>query len=155
MSVKSYSIGGKKYEQAPLVFGQWRQLQEVLNGLRVSASMNPVALLSTLGDRVPLLLAVVLTPAGSSPKGKDLPALADELEFSITTDQLFEVLDDFFTCNPVASLREKLAGVIQSIRNKLPKLTQLTTSSVASPEETSHAEIKSSGDSLQEKQPLT
>ena len=143
VTIKKYLIGEKKYEQRPLVYGQVRQLQEVLEGLRLTAAFDRAQLLSALGDRVALALAVVLIPEGGSPRGKDLPALADEIEFAITPEQVFQVVDDFFTCNPIASLLVRLKGMIENIREKVK--TGLTKPSASSLEETSHGETESSG----------
>lgn len=153
MTNKKYLIGKKYYEQRALVYGQVRQLQEILEGLRLQSNFDQAQMLAVIGDRIPLALAVVLIPEGGSPRGKDLPALADEIEFDISLEQVFEVLDDFFTCNPIASLLTKLKGMTDSIKEKVS--TGLTKPSASSPEETLPGKDKSSGDAHQGKQSLT
>ncbi len=146
--VKKYLIGEKKYEQRPLVFGQVRQLQEILQGLRLQATFDQAQLLTALGDRLPLALAVVLILEGGSAKGKDLPELADEIEFTISPEQVFQVIEDFFTCNPIASLLVRLKGVLGTIREKIS--TGLQKPSASLPEETSAEESESSGNAHRE-----
>jgi hypothetical protein len=153
VSVKSYLIGETKYTQQELVYGQIRQLQEVLEGLRLPNTFDRSQLLTALGERISLALAVVLIPEGGSAKGKDLPALADQIEWDILPEQIFEVVDDFFTCNPIAVILKRLKGVIGTISEKV--LTGLKQPSVSSPAETSPEETPSSGDSPREKPSLT
>lgn len=145
---KTYDLGGTTYVQRPLVLGQIRQLLEQLDGLTFDAAAGVAAIVSALGDRLPLALAVVLTPEGSSPRGKDLPALADEIEFGISPDQVLEVIEDFFGCNPVASLLERLTGMMQTlgsgVRSVVPGAGS-TTSLSCSPAATSPAGSASPG----------
>lgn len=145
---KRYEIGGAAYVQRPLVLGQVRQLLEVLDGVRFAPDADPFALVAALGDRLALALAVVLTPEGQSPRGKDLPALADELEFAIAPEQVLEVVEDFFGCNPMASLVERLTGaaatVAAGLRATAPALGSKTSASCSAPE-TSAGESACSG----------
>lgn len=151
MSERSYEIGGQKYLQKKLVFGQIQQLEEVLRDCTIPA-LNPQAIIAGLGNKICSAIAVVLIPEGVSLKDKtrDIEALAEELRFTIEAEQIMEIVNDFFICNPIASLLEMLAGVLQAIYQRVQMETGLTLSSVFSPEETSASETASSGDSLQE-----
>jgi hypothetical protein len=151
---KTYELGTTTYVQRPLVLGQIRQLLEQLEGLTFDAAAGPAVLVATLGDRLPLCLAVVLTPEGASPREKDLVALADEIEFAIAPEQVLEVVEDFFDCNPLASLLERAAGMLRSLTARVgvevkPAATAgapgSTTSSSSSPAATSPGETGSSG----------
>jgi hypothetical protein len=148
--VKEYLIGEMKYQQRPLVYGQVRQLQDVLEGLRLSAAFDPAQLLTAIGDRLPLALAVVLIPEGGSARGKDLVDLADQIEFDISPEQVLEVVEDFFSCNPIASLLVRLKGAIGALRGKIS--TGLTIPSASSPAEILPGTTLSSGDVHQEQQ---
>ncbi len=140
-----YSINEKTYYQNKLVLGQWRQLLDILKGLTIPGNVDVLGMVDILGDRLPLALAVVLNPEGVALKDKDLPALADELEYTISADAVIKVIEDFFECNPLPSILAKLsqaAGILDGMMTK----TQSTPSSSSSPPETSPGEIASSGD---------
>lgn len=143
---KKYEIGGTVYVQRPLVLGQIKQILEATDGMTFHAGLTPLAIIDALADRLPLALAVVLTPEGQPVKGKNLPSLADELENTIELATAIQVVEDFFTCNPTAAVFEKLAGMVKRIRASMA--TGSGNSSVPSPTETSPSGTQSSGDSL-------
>lgn len=145
MDSKIYEIGGTKYEQRPLVWAQVRQLAALLPGFTINLNAGVQGLIVALGDKIPAALAVVLNPVGVSLKNKDLATLAEELEYAISPEQVLEVVEDFFTCTPVASLLERLAGTINQIGAGMAKETGLSKSSATLPAETSPSEITSSG----------
>ena len=144
MTEKKYDIGGKVYVQRPLVLGQTRQLLRVLDGLALPGNLEVRSLIETLGESLPAALAVVLTEEGKSPKDKDIEALAAELEFSITLEQTAQVIEDFFDCNPLPSLLDKLTKAAGNIGAGM-KATALKNSASSSPAETSAAGTESSG----------
>ncbi len=145
--VKRYEIGGKAYTQKKLVLGQLRQLMEVLQGTALPVEAGAMAMVAALGERLPLCLAVVLTEEGRSPAGKDLPALADEIEFSITPETVMEVVEDFFGCNPIVSLLDRATAMIGNLSTRMmPTPTASSNSSSSSPEATSPNGTASSGD---------
>lgn len=140
----TYEIAGKQYYQKPMVLGQWRQFLDVIKGLSIPGNVDPWGLANLLGDNLPLALAVVLNPEGVALKDKDLPALADELEFSIEPDTVVQVIEDFFACNPLPSILERLsqaAGILSGMMK-----TSSNPSSSPSPPETSPGGTPSSGD---------
>ncbi|MDN3515369.1 MAG: hypothetical protein NG747_13355 [Candidatus Brocadia sp.] len=109
---KKYLIGGKTYVQKALVLGQWRQLLDVMKGITVSQGIDTAGIISALNDKLPSALAIVLTEEGKSLRGKDIVALADEIEYEISPEIIFQVAEDFLDCNPLASLMERLAGIM-------------------------------------------
>lgn len=146
--MKEYVIGGKKYTQSQLVLGQYRQLLDVIEGVKLAG--NATDLMATLGDKVPFAAAIVLTPVKPwpwsllyTPQRKNVARLAKRLSNSLDVDTSFEVMADFFTCNPVQRMMETLAGSIQRNGLNQPAST--------SPAETSPKEEKSSGATLQRK----
>lgn len=152
MSVHSYEIGEKTYEQKPLVLGQLRQLLDVVAGTLIPHGADAMALVAALGDKLPRALAIILTPEGVNLRNKDIDALAANLEFDISLEQSMQVVEDFFTCNPIASLLEKLTGAMGKATQGA---TGLKTLSASSPEEALSTEEKSSGDAHSESAPLT
>lgn len=142
----NYEIGDKIYVQKPMVLGQWRQLLGLIKGLTIPGNIDPLGLANILGDNLPLALAVVLTPNGQFLKDKDLPALADELEFSIDPEMVIKVIDDFFSCNPLPLILERLSQAAGDIGVKM-KMTPSNPSLSPSLTETSPVGTPSSGDS--------
>lgn len=148
MAEKTYDIGGKKYVQRALVLGQIRQLVACIEGVVFPEDLDPRSLIITLGDRLPRALAIVLTPENTEVRGKDLEELAEEIEFSISPEAIFEVIEDFFDCNPIVSLLESVGKMSAKIQTKLP--TGSKSLSASSPEATSPDENQSSGETPQE-----
>ncbi len=144
--VKTYRIGGKTYEQRPLVLGQLRQLLAVLGDVALPADAGALGLVAALGEKLPLALAVVLTEKGQSPAGKDLPAAAAEIEFAISPETALEVVEDFFDCNPIASLLDRAAQMIGKLQTRVVPPPS-TGSLSSSPAATSAKETASSGPS--------
>lgn len=139
-----YEIGGKAYIQKPIVLGQIRQLTNLLKGVVMTGDINAAGLISVLGDKLPQAIAIVLNPAGEHLKDKDVNALAKEIEFEISPEQAIEVVNDFFTCNPIPSLLQKVSGMAEKITAKM-KETGLSKSASSSQAETSPSEMLSSG----------
>jgi hypothetical protein len=145
-TIKEYAIGDKAWQQRPLVLGQVKQLLDVLKGLEIPEGVGPTEIIGILGDRLPLALAIVLTEKGKSPRGKDLSAAAGELEFSITPEQILEVIADFFSCNPLSSVLERLAGLMDDLGRTMAttKIGSPKSASSSAPE-TSPGATESSG----------
>lgn len=146
----TYEIAGKQYGQKPLVLGQWRQFLDVIKGLSIPGNVDPWGLAKLLGDNLPLALAVVLNPEGVPLKDKDLPALADELEFAIGPETIISVIEDFFACNPLPSILERLSQAAGILSGMMKTETSLNPSLSPSQPETSPGETPSSGDTPSE-----
>ena len=140
-----YEIGEKLYLQKPLVLGQIRQMMKAIEGLVIPGEVNPLGLIPVLGDKLPLALAIVLTPEGVSLKDKDIHSLASEIEFEISPETSLQAVEDFFVCNPVPSLLERLGGMAEKISKAMSKETGLKNSSAPLPEEILPKETESSG----------
>ena len=140
-----YEIGGKLYIQKPLVLGQIRQLMNLLQGVVIPSNVDTLGIIAALGDRLPKAIAIAITPAGMVVKDKDIDTLASEVEFELSTEAVVQVIEDFFSCNPIASLLERLGGVAEKITSQMDK-TGLKKSASSSPEEISPKETISSGD---------
>jgi hypothetical protein len=140
-----YQINGKTYVLKKMVLGQMRQLIEVLKTIRISEGMGTAGLIAALGDKLPIALAIVLTEEGKPIKDKNLKEMAEEIEFNIDLDLAVQVIDDFFALNPIASLWEKIQGLLEGIGKKMTK-TDSTNSSSPSAVGTSPKEMPLSGD---------
>ena len=110
METIKYEINGKTYTQRPLVLGQIRQMVEALRDFTMPANATAVDLAMMLDDKLPGILAIVLGVEGVSLRDKDVTALAEELRESVPVETAIQMIDDFFACNPIASLAEKMSG---------------------------------------------
>jgi len=145
-----YEIGGKKYIQKPIVWGQIRQLKNILPRIGVQA-LTIEGVMFALGDQLAKAIAIVLIPEGENPKDKDIDALAEEIEFSLDPETILRVIEDFFDCNPIVSLSRKLNGMILNLKGNIAAqiMTQSKEYVSSLPEETSPKETPSSGDTVQ------
>jgi hypothetical protein len=145
MSEQKYTIGDKIYVQRPLVLGQVKQLIDLLRGTTIPANAGAVELIETLGESLPLALAIILTEEGKSPGGKDLPALADDLEFSIQPEMALDVIDHFFALNPMSSLLKRVGEMMGKVMKTTTGATSLQKSASSSPTDASTNETGPSG----------
>jgi len=143
----SYEIDGRTYIQKPLVLGQIRQMMKLLEGVVIPSGVDTLGLISVLGDKLPLAIAIVLTPEDVNLKDKDIQSLAPELEFEMPPELAIQVIEDFFDCNPLPSLLERLAGMAEKITSQMKRRngTGLKNSSASSEAEISQKETVSSG----------
>ncbi len=147
MEERQYEIGGTTYIQRPLVLGQLRQLLKVMEGIYIPSSLDAMGLINAMSGNLPTALAIVLSPRGVAVRDKDITALTTEIEFAISLEQIVEVVEDFFDCNPLPSLLEKVIMAAGSITKQLTPAEKSTVSASSSPAETSAAGTGSSGDS--------
>ena len=143
MEIYKYVIGGKTYIQTPLVLGQVRQLINLLEGITIPHDFNTLSLISAIGDKISLALAILLTEESKPLKDKNLEQLAKELEFEISTEMTIEVIEHFFDLNNIVYLSEKLGNIALRISKSM---TGSMNSASFSQEETSQSEMKSFGD---------
>lgn len=137
----TYQIDSKVYEQKPLVWGQVKQLTAVLKGVSVEQDLTVSDLIDLIGDKMPMVLAVVLTEQGKSPKDKDLEAIAAEFVFSVPVETVIKVVEDFFGCNPTALYLEKFEKLIGGIRQKVEgEIKTLMTKAAPSIEQSSSSQ---------------
>lgn len=115
---KRYEIGGKTYIQKALVLGQISQLTALLGDVSFFTGYGPMGIISALGDKLPRAVAIVLTPEGVPLKSKNISEVEDavsELDPLITV----QVVEDFFICNPVVAIFERLTGMAEKINGML------------------------------------
>jgi len=148
MEIKEYTyeIDGKTYIQRPLVLGQLSQMIGALEGIEIPSTIDAAGIAKLLGDRLPDVIAIVLTPEGTRLKDKDTPEIAEIFRESMDIETAVEVIDNFFGLNRIASAFEKLTGIMtQILPKKTAKLTGSDKSSWGLPAETSQKETGSSG----------
>jgi hypothetical protein len=142
-----YEIDGKIYIQRPLVLGQTSQMIETFADINIPSDVDTIGIIKLLGDKLPDALAVVLREENIALKDKDISTLAEILRESMSIQTAMEVIDNFFGLNPIASVFEKLTGMMaQILPLKTTKPTGSKKSSSPSHEEISQKENKSSGD---------
>ena len=148
MDKKEYrsEINGKVYILKPLVLGQVSQITQLLQGIEITSDMGTVDIIKLLDDRLPEAIAVVLTEEGKKLKDKDIPELTEEIRESLDIGTAMDIVDCFFSLNPIASVLEKLTGTMMGITRMMTGSKERSSSS---PEETSRAATGSSGDSHQ------
>ena len=144
-----YEIGDTKFTQQPLVWGQIKQLKNLLSGTKFTGDLNVMSIIDVLEDKLPAAVAIVLREEGKSPKEKDTEALANGFEDVLELETTVNVINDFFLCNRIGSLFQKLKTVFGNLLPEID-LTSLTDLTQVSPGETSQSEKKSSGDLPQE-----
>jgi hypothetical protein len=147
MQEMEYDINGTIYVQRPLVIGQVRQLAAVLKGVSFHPEMDVADLVEAMGDRLFTAVAIVLNEKGRPLKGRNIEALAAELEFIMTPELLLQAIDDFFVLNPISSILDRIGTLTEKSRNLITILTNVLMkywlSSLAA---TSPTEMPSSGD---------
>jgi len=107
----TYEINGKKYVQKKLVVGQIGQLAQLLSGVRFMAT-DPLGLIAALGESLPEALAIVLIPEGTHPADKNMTEMHRDM-YESDPDDALQVINDFFDCNPLPSLLQKVTGLIE------------------------------------------
>lgn len=142
----TYEIGGKTYTQRPLVLGQIRQMIEALRDFTMPANATAADLALLLDDRLPHLMAIVLGVEGVSLRDKDVDALAEELRESVPVETAIRMVDDFFVCNPIASLADQLSGWMEMLAMWVLTKHGSTALSSCSAAETSPGATPSNGD---------
>lgn len=135
MQEKTYEINGKTYVHRPQVLGQLKQLEDLLRGVSLPGFVDIPALIAALGDKVPQALAIILTEQGKSPADKDLTAIAAEMAWGVNIEQTMEIVDDFFSINPLSSAFGKVVGMMERFTAQMLAM-QTGSSPSASPSET-------------------
>ncbi len=152
--VFEYTIAGKKYTQQTLVLGQFMQLTKLLRGVEFDDNAGPIELMNNIGNKLPGAIAIVLKKEDQDLKDKNIEEFTSQLEFEINTETSIKILEDFFLCNPIALLLERLTGTIEKLTEAIEQ-TGLKNSASLSPGETSPEEKKSSGDTHSKSASLT
>lgn len=144
-----YTIGGVCYTQTPIVLGQAIQLSRALKGVEGSAS-DLQSFIDVIGDKMPSLMAIALNPEGVRLQDKDIEAIAADLMANADLATTEQVVSDFFICNPITLLLERIekaTGVVGEVMGKLMLKFFSTMYASSLQEATLPGETASSGDS--------
>jgi len=141
-----YEIGGRTFYQKPLVLGQVKQLVSVLKGLVLPYDLTINSLVLSLEDKIPQTIAILLSEEGVLLKNKNVDEIQELVEENLDIAQTIKVIEDFFDCNPIASISEAVIGLSLKVKSNMTQATSLTESSLSLLEETSPKEMTSPGD---------
>ena len=147
-----YAVNDKLYIQKPLVLGQIGQVTELVRDIEIPESINSHDLITLLGNKLPAAVAILLTPVGTKMKDKDTPALTEEFQEYMDIETAMEVMDHFLSLNPIASVIEKLTGMMTAVKTAMIGSKE---PSSCSPEGTLQNVTGSSGDTPQRSASLT
>ncbi len=114
MDQKKYEINGKIYFQKALVLGQIADIIPLLEN-RFIDDLSAVGLVTSLGDILPELAAVILIPEGTKISERDLEAMKSEFQNEMSLDTALEVAADFLSFNPVSSFFTRLKNLTGAI----------------------------------------
>jgi hypothetical protein len=143
-----YEIGGRKFVQKALVLGQVKLLITTIKGVTLPRDATPASLVIALGDKVSDVLAIVLSEEGIPLKNKKLRDVQDLIEEHLSIEQSIGMVEDFFDCNPIASISEAMIGLAKKVEQVMTaKVSKEPSTESASPlvEETLPSETISSG----------
>ena len=110
---KKYLIGETTFIQRPIVLGQLKLLLAALEGVSLHGS-TALEVLQSLGGKLPAVLSTILVEEGSGVREAmdRLEERAERIEWHATPEICLEVVEDFFACNPVSSVSEKLGSML-------------------------------------------
>lgn len=111
MNRYEYNIGGIKYIQRKLVLSQVKDLFEALETVEIPKTSNMFAIIKAIGDKLPLILSIILTPTGVRIEDKNQEEIAEALKTNLEMDKAVEVIEDFFALNRISLLLEKIQGI--------------------------------------------
>ena len=163
----TYEVDGKRYAQKKLVLGQIAQLMELLKETTIPSmfslagdpgemkiTFNAEAVAGLLGERLQQAVAIVLIEEKTPLAEKDLERLTREVRWSFDPETTMKVIEDFFVCNPIASLFERYIGMMKNMRESIAR-TGSKRSASSSPGEISRSGSGSVGDTPRPSAPPT
>lgn len=134
-TARKYLIGNKPYLQRPLVMGQLGLLLPLLESVRITESgLQPGNILAALGRNLPRALAVVLIEEGRDVREAmhELDARTEDLQWAMPPETALEVIEDFFDCNPISSIAQRIRGAAERIQERAGAKASSTGSSLTS-----------------------
>lgn len=123
----TYEIGGEKYMQKELVWGQWLQVMDEIEDVILPEELRPLELMKALKDKLPKLLAVVLVKEDEALESRHesvgiatfILTRSAKLAFMMTPQQMIDVVSDFFDANPLHLLLKNLIGKVNQVQEKI------------------------------------
>jgi hypothetical protein len=157
-----YVIGEVTYVQKALVLGQMKALTKLLKSVTLPKVLEPVAIAEAVEDVLHTAFAIVLikkgeeTPKEIKKQMDNLASTAEILEYTIDSNNIMSVINDFLYYNPINSILDLMRMFVSltyltNLTNQQKEIKEdlesgSTKSSSILQEETSSEEMKSSGD---------
>lgn len=149
-----YTINGVCYVQAPVVIAQILDISKTVAGMDTDFE-DLQAFITAAGDRLPQLLAIVLTEKAAylndpikALQGKDVAALTATFRYAADMETTEKVVADFFTCNPVSRVLQRIdqgSGMLGMILGRIASRMMLSSYASSLQEGISQSESKSAG----------
>ncbi len=115
---KKYTIGKVVYIQRPVVLAQLTQLIEIIpDDADITGIKGPNDVIAFLGEALAAGMAIVLCPEGVDLQKKDLDVIKANLMNAMDIPTAVEVIEDFFGCNQVSSLVERVGSLMDMMEN--------------------------------------
>jgi len=124
MDAKKYEIGGQIFTQRRLVWGQVKQLIGEVEGIELPSSPSPRDILTIFEAKIPRLVGIVLIPEGQTAKNKNIDEMLELFEWELGVDQIMEIIEDFFECNPIPSWLEKMGKGMEKMTEGVEKFSE-------------------------------
>lgn len=129
MEEKVYEIGGRKFVQRKVVWGQAKQIIKEIEGVELPSEFTPKDVLKVLESRLPRLVSIVLIPEGESARTKKNDEMLEFFEWEMSLEQTMEIIEDFFVCNPIPSWLDKVGAGMSKMTSDFGKSSEKETGS--------------------------
>ena len=127
MEEKVYEIGGRKFVQRKLVWGQAKQIIKEIEDIELPSEFTPKDVLKVLESRLPKLISIVLIPEGESVRTKKNEEMLEFFEWEMSLEQTIKVIEDFFVCNPIPLWLDKVGAGMSKMTNDFGKSSEKET----------------------------
>ncbi len=127
---KKYEIGEKIFIQKHLVWGQAKQLIAEIEGVELPASYTVNDILKLFEAKLPKLISIVLIPEGETARSKKNEEMQEFFEWELRLEQIVEIIEDFFDCNPIPSWLEKMGNRMSGMTNDFGKSSEREVGSI-------------------------
>jgi hypothetical protein len=94
--------------------------------VKIPTDATALNLITALGDRLSMAIAIVLHQPDVKLKDKNIEQLASDIEFEMSPELALEVIEDFFDLTPISSLLEKVGKTVGKIADKMKMETGST-----------------------------
>jgi hypothetical protein len=131
MPEKKYEIGGKIFIQRPLLVGQLVPLVTRTDGVIIN-SLDAKSVVSTLGDKLNSVLAVIMIPEGVDVKSRDLDEIERHLDNYLEVSTATEIVGFFFDSTPPSLLLSLIKIMMGKMATAVETALDLTKLSVDS-----------------------
>ena len=124
MTKKTYTIGGRRYLQKPLVLGQWEQILAIIKIPDGTDDLSVASIVEMIGSKMATAIAIMICEDGKELRDKDVNSLRDDIRFELDTDTSFRVVEDFFLMNSIISLFERVGGIMDAVSGQAVEIVE-------------------------------